>query len=230
MLGRMGGRLVGWLAAMLVVLVVAPVGCGSTSSDDSGDEPAGERDAAVASSPPPPEPDLIEVSDVTGEDGQDAVDTLEAEGFTVDFTEDSGRDPAGCEVLSQDLEGEAEAEAEVLLELDCRQVDWENQDGEDWELFSTAYDSGFEAGCADVFFEYGDRALYTDDGDEVTDLDCPSADVFSADVPGDVPDDPEVEGDVLGRSDGCEALFEDVAFYGSLHSSDDTEVDFTVCP
>lgn len=225
----MRGRWRGWSGAVMAVVVLAASGCGSDAPEPSAEE-SGERRERSTTPSAAREPVLVEVSDVTGEDGQDAVDTLEGEGFTVDFVEDSGRDQAGCEVLSQDPEIEAEDGAEIVLELDCRQVDWENQEGQDWELFSAAYDSGFDAGCADVFFEYGDGALYTDDGDEVTELDCPSADVFSADVPGDVPDDPDVEGDVLGRSDGCEALFEDVAFYGSLHSSDDTELDFTICP
>ena len=231
MLGRRGR--VG--VAVLVAFTLA--GCGGDGSD-GGDGRGGDRDrengtgSRAHATANAAGPELVEVPDVVGEDGQDAVDAVEAEGFSVDFIEESGRDPSGCEVLSQDPEGEAEEAAEILLELDCRQVDWENQEGDDWELFSSAYESGWDSGCSDVFVNYSpDGALYTDDGDEVNDLDCPSAhDASNADLPADVPDDPEADGDALGQTDACEALFDDVAFYGSLHASDDTEVDSSVCP
>lgn len=171
---------------------------------------------------PPLAPEFAEVPNVEGEDGQDAVDTLEAEGFTVSFSQDDGRDPAGCTVDSQDPIGEAEPGTEIVLELNCRQVDWENQEGEDWESFSTAYSTGWDEGCEEAFSLSPDGTLHSEDDQQFTTLDCPSAeDPPFTDVPSEVPDDPEAVGQELGVHDGCVSVFEDLSLSGELYYGDD---------
>lgn len=163
---------------------------------------------------------------MTAEDAADAVSEVEGADLTATATDQTGvdrSDPAGCEVTGQDPSGGSEAEPgdEVMIEVDCRQTDWDNQEGDDWEAFADAYEAGFDAGCEDLFDLSPTGALYADDR-EYTDLDCPSApDPADANLPTDVPDDPDAAGDELGQADGCEAAFDDngvsVLSYGAPH-------------
>jgi hypothetical protein len=228
-----------WLALVSVAGLIALPGC--------GDEPAESQADNAAAPAETTEPDttddggdgwgteedtLVEVPDVVGKDGQDAVDTLEYEGFSVDFS-DYRDDAAGCEVLSQDPEVEAEPESEVMLELVCRQVDWDNQEGEDWELFDEAYLSGWNDGCDEAFSNSPDgNYLYDADGEERSASDCQDNrpyDATNADYPQEVPDDPEGEGSDLGEDDGCVSAFDDLSWDGVLRY-EDQEFDSSWCP
>jgi hypothetical protein len=193
--------------------------------DDSPGTPVYTGDSA------PPEEELATVPDVTGEDGAEAVDMLETEGFLVSLGDEEGRDPSGCLVEDQDELGEVELGTEVVLTLDCRQVDWENQEGEDWELFSEAYASGWDEGCEEAFSLSVDGTLYYDE-DEFTSTDCElnnPGDATSAEIPSDVPDDPESAGQELGVTDGCTSAFEDLSLDGTLYYGDEA-FDASYCP
>jgi hypothetical protein len=95
---------------------------------------------------------------------------------------------------------------------------WDNQDGQDWEAFSDGYVQGWEAGCDVVFDESPDGYLY-DQGEQFAVEDCYAnepLDASDADIPYEVPIDPEDEGYALGESDGCISAFElpiDGAFF-----------------
>lgn len=216
-------------------------GCGDTSGDDpsySAEDPAAEQQNEFdfgseepSGAEPSEEPRLVDVPDTTGEDGADAVATLEDLGLTVSFYEEDGRDPSGCIVEEQDTVGEAEPESDVELTLDCRQVDWENQEGEDWDTFNSAYSSGWDTGCDNAFSQSPDGSLYYEE-EEFTASDCQSnnpGDATSADIPSDVPDDPQYDGEELGRSDGCESAFSDLSPDGTYlyHGAD--SYDSSVC-
>lgn len=201
-------------SALLVLLVGALfAGCASEADSPPAEEPAAEQ-------APPAEPELVEVPDVTGMDGQEAVDSIEAEGLYASHDED---DPAGCTVEVQDETGEVDPGTEVILTLDCRQRDWENREGEDWDLFSASFAVGAGEGCEALFSLSPDGTLYADDN-EYTWTDCSLAtddDPESAgvDIPEEVPDDPEAGGESLGFDHGCNALFDaelvDALFYGT---------------
>jgi hypothetical protein len=209
----------------VILLTVATAGCGG----DTTEEPATTHVAAEETYSD--ETDAVTVPDVIGEDGADAVDTLESEGLYVSFSEDDGRDPSGCTVEDQDETGEVDAETEVILTLDCRQVDWENQEGEDWDLFNEAYATGWDEGCDEAFTNSPDGSLYYDE-EEFTSTDCQlnnPGDATSSDIPPDVPDDPESEGEDLGITDGCTSAFEDLSYDGSLYYGDEA-FDSRYCP
>lgn len=207
-------RLSRWPASVAVALaLLAVAGCG----EDTGSE--GESTA-----PPPrafvPEDDTAvetaAVPDVSYEDGQDAVDAIEAEELTATHDED---DPAGCTVEDQDPVGGTEADpgSEVVLTLDCSQRDWENREGDDWDEFVGGYEAGWTDGCEGVFDDSPDGRLFANE-QEFTSFDCPSpGGADTTDVPADVPDDPSSVGRNLGVEDGCEALFDDVAPLGWLY-------------
>lgn len=229
------------LTVVLAVVMVALAGCGDTSGDESSysaEDPAASQDefdfetAEPSGDAPSEEPEFVDVPDTTGEDGADAVATLEDLGLTVSLSEEDGRDPSGCIVEEQDTVGEAEPESDVELTLDCRQVDWENQEGEDWDTFNTAYSSGWDSGCDEAFSQSPDGSLYYDE-EEFTASDCQSnnpGDATSADIPTDVPDYPEDDGEELGRSDGCESAFSDLSPDGTYLYYGEDSYDSSVCP
>jgi hypothetical protein len=108
---------------------------------------------------------------------------------------------------------------------------WNNQDGPDWEAFNDAYSSGWEEGCDLVFDESPDGYLY-DQGDQYSADDCygnEPYDATDADVPSEVPDDPQTAGEDLGTQDGCESAFEDLPLDGVFYYGED-EIDDSVCP
>jgi hypothetical protein len=201
-------------------LAVVNGGCGE-SADSSGsvEEAAASADGSdEATEADEVSEGGIEVPDVSGGDGADAVSSIETEGLTATLVDadddpgfDSSRDASGCPVEDQDPEaGEMLADGdEVTITVSCAQVDWENQEGTAWESFNEAYRSGFDSGCEALFNESPDGALYEDDT-EYSLLDCQNenpGDASSADVPGDVPDDPEAAGTELGETDGCSSMF-----------------------
>ena len=211
-------------------------GCGgsSTSRTASEAEPAAgwavEDDASEDGTP------TIEVPDVGGQDGWAAVSDAEAEGFAVvleDATEDPHfdptRDPDGCEVLDQDPAAGAELEegAEVTLFVDCRQVDWDNQEGSVWDDFDSAYQRGFDDGCDALFAISPDGYLYENDS-EYTVLDCtlvrPGSAAEATDLPAEFPEEPETEGAALGALDGCQMMFSE-NFISTLSYGEDTVSD-----
>jgi hypothetical protein len=129
------------------------------------------------------------------------VSLVEAEGLTATLADansevsfDASRDATGCEVTDQEpAAGDTLAEGdEVTITVDCRQVDWENQQGPDWDSFSDAYASAFDDGCQALFGTSPDGSLYEDDY-EYTAIDCqnlnPGDGSSASDLPGDVPDD-----------------------------------------
>jgi hypothetical protein len=126
---------------------------------------------------------------------------------------------AGCaateEPANDDTEPVAETAGPSDEEVDPdeqRQTDWENQEGADWDAFSTAYSDGFDSGCEELFGQSPNGSLYEDDV-EYTVADCtnlnPSDPSNSSDLPTDVPDDPASDGESLGEDEGCRALFDE---------------------
>jgi hypothetical protein len=184
--------------------------CANTETDGSGGADAVAQDDGS-----------IEVPDVSGDDGADAVSDVENESLTVTLADDgdddpsfdSSRDASGCTVTDQDPAAYEMVDdgTEVTITLDCRQVDWETQEGPDWETFSEAYIGGFDGGCIALFDSSPDGSLYEDDV-EYAAGDCqnesPSDGSDATDIPGDVPDEPEAAGTDAGELDGCQALFE----------------------
>ena len=237
---------------VLVAISLAFAGCGSTSDESDQYDQYGAAPAREAGTEDPyagdlddvdniddlndlddiDEPTLVDVPDVTAEDGADAVSTLEDLGLTVSFAEEDGRDPSGCEVEDQDVIGDADPESDVTLTLDCRQVDWEARTGVDWEAFNSSYSSGWDAGCDLAFSVSPDGSLYEDDR-EFTASDCQinnPGDASSADIPTDAPDDPVSDGEELGTTDGCESAFDDLPYGGyALYYGDDS-YDSSSCP
>ena len=88
---------------------------------------------------------------------------------------------SGCTVEAQDPVGGAEGFEgdEVTLTIDCRQVDWENQEGDVWDDFTWGYEDGFDQGCQALFDLSPDGSLYEGDS-EYTSLDCPTPDAYDA--------------------------------------------------
>jgi hypothetical protein len=113
------------LAFCLVALWLA--GCGSTASSSGNTESTRDGEALAA----PSDEGGIEVTDLVGEDGADAIGTVESEGLTATLADanddlgfDSSRDASGCEVTDQSpAAGEVVDEAsEVEITVDCAQV------------------------------------------------------------------------------------------------------------
>jgi PASTA domain len=204
--------------------------CGAGSGTDSADQ---LEDAT-------PDASAIEVPDVSLEDGAGAVSAVEDAGLQATLSDanddpgfDSSRDATDCEVTDQDpAAGESVQEGdEVIIRVDCSQVDWSNQEGSAWDAFNDAYLSSFEDGCQALFDQSPDGALYENDV-EYTVTDCenesPSDASDASDVPGDAPDDPEAAGSELGELDGCQALFENQGVFSLNYGADSiTEDD---CP
>jgi hypothetical protein len=217
------------LATLAACASLAACGAtGTTSGDTSGVSPEAVNDGS------------IEVPDVSSDDGVQAVSDIEDAGLEATLADanndpgfDSSRDANGCEVTDQSpAAGESASEGdEVTITVDCSQVDWENQEGPQWDAFDEAYQSSFDDGCDALFDESPSGSLY-EDGVEYSALDCqnenPGDAADASDVPTDVPDDPEAAGTELGELDGCQALFENQGVVSLNYGSDSiTEAD---CP
>ena len=198
----------------------------ATGASASTNEPDGWTADAPAEA-------AVEVPDATSGDGYDAWSAIEDEGLTPIFVDagdgadfDPYRDGTGCDVVDQrPVAGEMVVEGdEVEIVIDCSQVDWENQDGSDWETFSDAYSQGFNDGCDALFSESPDGSFYEDDYD-YTASDCqglnPGDASSASDLPTEVPDDAESAGGELGELDGCQALFEEQGVW-SLNWGEDS--------
>ena len=213
--------------ACCLLTAVLLSGCGTDTATDP--EPAPPAPSAQPAAPQAEA--IVEAPDVTGEDGQDAVDLIEAEGLTASLGEHDGHDPTGCVVEDQSQIGEVDPGADIELTLDCRQVDWENQEGEVWTLFDEAYSSGWDQGCEQAFSNSPDGTELHYEGTTFTAVDCEDekpGDASSADIPSDVPDDPEGLGEELGISDGCRAAF-DLSDDGTLYYGSES-FDSSLCP
>jgi hypothetical protein len=119
--------------------------------------------------------------------------------------------PGGLHRRGPGRDGRCRARApEVILTLDCRQADWDNQEGDDWNAFAAGFSDGYADGCSDLFSASPDGFLYEGDY-EYSEVDCTTLepDVADADVSPDVPEDPVSEGYELGHETGCQAIFED---------------------
>jgi PASTA domain len=197
------------LALSIIACGVWLAACGTTADDaSSGAQAAG-----------------TEVPDVVSEDGASATSDLEDAGFTATLVDQAGEerdDGSDCTVDDQEPTGGDEGVEgdEVTVTLDCRQADWDNQEGDVWDEFTVGYESGFADGCDALFGLSPDGSLY--EGDiEYTSADCPDPDALGADYPADVPDDPEAEGTDLGLEDGCDAIFNEVALSSELYHGED---------
>jgi hypothetical protein len=226
--------------ALLIGACLSLVACAQTDSSGTVGDASGDNGSPSGVVDAPSDVGPIEVPDVSGEDGADAVSDVEAASLTATLADanddpgfDSSRDASGCEVTDQDpAAGDgAEHGDEVTITMDCSEVDWENQEGPAWDAFSDSYAAGFDDGCQALFDQSPNGSLYEDDY-EYTVADCQSynpGDASAAsDLPGDVPDDPEADGADLGNLDGCQALFENDGVYTLNYGQDSyTEHD---CP
>ncbi len=220
-----------FLALALLAACIALSACGGTVVDESGPPEEGLSATDNGS---------IEVPDVSGEDGAQAVSDIEDAGLQptlADANDDPGfdtsRDATDCEVTDQDpAAGESASEDdEVTITVDCAQVDWSNEEGAQWDAFNDAYQSSFDDGCQALFDQSPNGSLYEDDV-EYTAIDCqnenPGDAADASDVPSDVPDDPGGVGADLGELDGCQALFENQNVASLNYGTDSvTEAD---CP
>jgi hypothetical protein len=192
---------------LCALFTLALGGCGSDST-----KPPREREPVAEPSAQLEEPEgakLVEVPDVTGMDGQEAVEAIEAEGLYASHDED---DPAGCTVEDQDATGEVEPDTEVILTLECHQRDWEARQGSAWDLFVSSFAWGAQKGCGVLFSFSPTAALYASNREYrqndcrlATDDDPQSAEVQ---IPQEAPDDPRALGISLGLVHGCRALFD----------------------
>jgi len=152
-------------------------------------------------------------------------DTVDPDGNLIDST-----DVSDCSLLNVDPAGPYTTSDVVTIELDCRQRDWDNQDGDVWDEFASAYATGFDDGCSTVFAQLSpDGSLYVD-GYEYSDLDCAIGSEFDAasatDLPSEVPDAPDEVGAELGSYDGCVSIFDDAGGYLSYGNE---EYDSSFC-
>jgi hypothetical protein len=135
--------------AFAPVVVLFVVGTLAACSADTGD-PGADNGAS----------DSISVPDVVDTDGADAVTTIEDAGLTASLigtdeepSLDATRDPAGCTVEDQDPASGTDAapDDEVTVTIDCRQVDWEGQEGDAWDEFNSRFIDGYADGCTALF-------------------------------------------------------------------------------
>lgn len=205
---------------VLVAAMLVSAGCGGQPGDN------GESDADVQDE----DTELVAVPDVTGSEGDHAASEIEATGLTVtlagsDDDEDIGdpRDSAeGCEVVDQTpgpMEN-AEPESEVELALDCRQADWDNQDGNEWSAWEAAFAEAATEGC-EALFDLSPYGALRHDDTEYTATDCGliSAPDPTGDPPSEVPEDPHSAGSGAGFDAGCQAFFDseliDAVYWGT---------------
>jgi len=93
---------------------------------------------------------------------------------------------------------------------DTAQSDWDSRVGSDWDEFAAAFETGFYDGCTALFENSPDGTLHNGSNDyEVSDCEALVVDPEMADVelPVEVPDDIQFDGNQLGAEAGCDALF-----------------------
>ena len=228
------------IATALIVVAIAALGVGGCGESSGGsvpseslgadtsaelDDPAAVVEDSFGGDSEPPA--LVTVPDVTGEDGDSAQSDLESEGLTAAFDPIDPADPRGCTVTDQDPVAYTELDTEVdstdvILTVECPQLDWLAQDGDPWDEFNQAYVAGWDSGCAIAFGASPNGTLYEDDM-AYTSIDCElnnPGDASSTDIPPDVPDDPTSTGTALGARDGCVSAFDDLSMSGSLNYGD----------
>jgi len=217
-------RLARLLAVLTVVALLA--GCGSSPAVESGVGDAPPDAAQVES---------MNVSWSQSDDPADVIAQFEAAGIPLDTVSPDGElidsyDVVDC--LLEDVQplGPYMPGDNVTIEIDCRQRDWDRQEGDVWDEFALAYAAGFDDGCSAVFSDLSpDGYLYADDF-EYSDLDCSIGSEFDAPeatgLPSDVPDSPAQVGSELGAYDGCVRIFDDAGGYLSYGSQ---EFDSSYC-
>lgn len=213
------------VACALTVAACSAGSAGDTASSADSQQQSGD----VANGRTVAVPDVL-----SAVDGAEARTDLEAAGLAVaaESEQDSAsfdpdRELDGCTVSDQDpIPGtEVDPDTTVTLIVDCRQVDWENQEGDDWDEFSSAFDDAAGSICSDFFDQTPTGTLHADGSDYTwleCDLEAPS-DASDADYPQDVPDDPEADGAELAVTTTCEDFFDSVG--SDLYSGNET---FTV--
>ena len=225
-----------YLLTVAALLLVFAGGC-STGTDSTGSTSGSSSEPAQVADDSSGDGG-VEVPDVVGSDGADAVSQLEDAGFTVTLADgtgedsefDSSRDASGCETTDQSPSGGDTASDgdDVEIQLDCRQTDWENQEGTAWDAYNEAYSSSFDDGCTELFSVSPDGSLYEDDT-EYTEGDCqalnPGDGSDDADLPSDVPDDAEASGTELGEVAGCRALFDEQGLSSLNYGTDSYTAD-----
>jgi len=189
-----------FLALSAAVLVA---GCGGSQAPSRDQARAADRTQDVA----------IKVPDVTGEDAEEAQDALEAMKFLV--TLDPPSELPGCTVGEQDPKaGQTVApQTEVTIRVDCRQVDWERQEGVEWDAYTTGYSTGFVRACKALFaLPSGGVLLEPDSSPELPkqhdESECRNEAASADDPPSEVPDDPERTGEKQGIEAGCQTPFD----------------------
>lgn len=206
------------VAAAVALGALAFAGCDSTPASAPTPSVSEESDSAPGFDDSA-EDELVAVPAVVDMDGEEANSEVESNDLTATYVASSEdedineprNDATGCSVVDQDPAADEEVDpgSEVKLSLDCRQVDWKNQEGDEWDGYADAYEQATDEGCAALFGETRDGSLYLDDT-EYTRLDCVTSFPAEAadDPPSDVPDDFESEGARAGFDAGCEALFD----------------------
>jgi hypothetical protein len=192
-------------AVALLLLVAALAGCGA--------------DSGPAKSPAPPESHLLTVPDAVRQDGAGAVRRIRAAGLTAVVEDVQGitrADPSGCTVTGEDPPAGSKARraGDVTLTVDCRERDWEAQQGDAWQAFDEAYRSGFDSGCERLFGLSGTGFLQNG-ATEYAVADCKHLNPHDAGqantIPTQLPQYPNAAGRRAGIGDGCKALFDQEA-------------------
>lgn len=194
-------------AQAIAVLLGALALGGCVSSEEPGPAPAatgaddpGFKEAAAG----------VRVPKVTGGSYGKARDQLARRGLPIAL--DPERDPKGCRVSGQLPEAGdvVEPKSPVTLSLACGSVDWRLREGDAWDAFSQAYDSGFSAGCRQLFALASLGTLADGpvaEGEGYEELDCEDALGDPEDPPDVAPKDPAAAGRKRGVAAGCEATF-----------------------
>ena len=204
------------LLALAIALALGLTACGALDAGPGNDAaPFNSEDETF----------LIVWSD--SDDPGDLVEDLQFEGFEVDVALESGEgvnssEVSECLLVSVNPAGSVEVGELIEVVVDCGQRDWDDRNGDAWEAFAAAYAEGYEDGCEELFDGSPDGSLYLD-GLEYTSIDCPFVSELSleveqaASIPSEIPDAPELEGERIGRTDGCSAMLDSVGgalYYG----------------
>lgn len=230
---RLRRKCVVGLRFLLVALAVG-LAAASFAGCEGGGPPAQDSNSVDHADPELPADDTvsdeIEVPDVVGDEGSSAVSDIEDTGLEAELvasSEDADigepRDDAtDCTVMDQSpVGGEMTTENTVELSLDCRQADWNNSTGDEWDEYTSAYIDAAEQGCRDYFDLSPNGSLY--DGDfEYSSIDCPAVSESDAErnEPADVPDDPSGDGSRDGYDFGCGAVLVEQGLSGLYYGDE----------